>query len=304
MTLLVGGADTRNPHIKSRIVSGAADILAGLALSDVFIHVAADFREALLVLSVLCLSAGFLRGSDRPVNAWLKGLFVASGGTLALIVLLWNQIHHALIAILLVVMYLFTVCGVRARRLWSHRLAAKAALVLLAPVAGLAVVALTAIPTVATRAATSLITVPAPPHPFAMSASNGGQINSAGLRGRVVILSFWATWCPACRRELPELDKLYRHYQHNSSVSFWAVDVLGNGETAEKAKAFLQEAAYSLPIAFATEKSPEEFGGDGLPLLVIMDKSGRVRLVHIGYDRSEPLQPELAKEIETLLKEG
>jgi hypothetical protein len=59
-----------------------------------------------------------------------------------------------------------------------------------------------------------------------------------------------------------------------------------------------------MPIAFATEKSPEDFGGDGLPFLVIMDKSGHIRLVHNGYDRSEPLQPELAKEIKALLNEG
>ena len=296
--------------MRSRLVSGAADILAGLAalvvfvLTDGFIHVAADFREAVLVLSVLCLSAGLLRGNGRPVNAWLKGLLVASGRTLALIVLLWNQIHHAFLAILLPVMYLFTVCGVRARRLWSHQLAGKGAIILLAPFAALIIFAFTTIPTVATRVATRLITVPAPPPAFSISASDGGQINSAGLRGRVVILSFWATWCPACRRELPELDKLYRHYQNNSSVSFWAVDVLGNGETADKAKAFLQKAGYGLPIAFATEKSPEDFGGDGLPFLVIMDKSGHIRLVHNGYDRSEPLQPELAKEIKALLNEG
>jgi thiol-disulfide isomerase/thioredoxin len=229
---------------------------------------------------------------------------VASGGILALIVLLWNQIHHTFLVILLLVMYLFTVCGVSARRLWSHQLARKGAIILLAPFAALIILAFTTIPAVATRVATRLITVPAAPTAFSISASDGGQINSAGLRGRVVVLSFWATWCPACRRELPELNKLYRHYQDNSSVSFWAVDILGNGETADKAKAFLEKAGYDLPIAFATEKSPEDFGGDGLPFLVIMDKSGHIRLVHSGYDRAEPLQPELAKEIKALLNES
>ncbi len=296
--------------MKNRLLSGAADILAGLAalavflLTDAFIHVAADFREAVLVLSVLCLSAGLLRGSGRPVNAWLKGLLVASGGTLALLALLWSQILHPFLAILLLVMYLFTVCGVSARRLRPRQLAGKGAILLLAPFAALIIFAFTTVPAVATRAATRLITVPAPPPAFSISASDGRQINSAGLRGRVVILSFWATWCPACRRELPELDQLYRHYQNNSRVSFWAVDVLGNGETADKAKAFLQKSGYALPIAFATEKSPEDFGGDGLPFLVIMDKSGHIRLVHTGYDRSEPFQAELAREIQALLNEG
>src|SRR5260370_40302014 len=100
--------------MKSRRVSGAADILAGLAalvvffLADGFIHVAADLRGAVLVLSGLCISAGVLRGNGRPVEAWVKGLLVASGGALAMIVLLWNQVQHAFLAILLLVMCLLT----------------------------------------------------------------------------------------------------------------------------------------------------------------------------------------------------
>lgn len=219
-----------------------------------------------------------------------------------MLVLGWNSISHAFLAILLLVANLFTVCGVRARYLWSHKSAAKAGMILFAPVAALVILAFTTIPTVATRAATRRLNVPAPA--FSMTASDGGQINCAELRGRVVVLAFWATWCPACRRELPELDQLYRRYRSNSSVSFWGVDVLSNGETAEKALEFIWKARYALPVAFASEKSPEDFGGDGLPLLIIIDKVGRIRLVHNGYDRSEPLQPELSKEIQTLLKEG
>ena len=88
------------------------------------------------------------------------------------------------------------------------------------------------------------------------------------------------------------------------TVSFWGVDVLGNGETAAKAKDFMQKAGYALPLAFGNEKSSVDLGGDGLPFLIIMDKFGRVRLVHNGYDRSEPLQSELSKVIEALLNEG
>jgi len=294
--------------MRSRLIAGAADILAGLAalvlfvVIDSFLHVGADLREGVVILSILCLAAGLLRGTGRPENAWLRGLLVASGGTLALLVLGWYSISHAFLAIFLLVANLFTVCGVRARHLWSHQLAAKAVMMLLAPVAALVIIAFTTIPTFATRVATHRFTVPAPS--FSMTTIDGGQINSAGLRGRVVVLAFWATWCPACRRELPELDQLYRRYRSNSSVSFWGVDVLSNGETAEKAQEFMRKARYALPVAFANEKSSEDFGGDGLPLLIIIDKSGRIRLVHNGYDRSEPLQPELSKEIETLLNEG
>jgi thiol-disulfide isomerase/thioredoxin len=295
-------------HMRSRLISGTADILAGLAafvlfvVADSFLHVAADLREAVIVLSLMYLAVGLLRGTGPPDSAWLKGLLVASGGTLVMLVLLWSQILHAFLAILLLAANLFTVWGVRARRLWPHQSALKWGIILLAPVTMLVLVVFTTVPTVATRVATRRITVPAPI--FSMTASGGGQINSAGLHGRVVVLSFWATWCPACRRELPELDQLYRRYRSNSSVSFWGVDILGNGETAERAKDFLQKAGYALPLAFGNEKSAEDLGGNGLPFLIIMDKFGRVRLVHNGYDRSEPLQSELSKVIEALLNEA
>jgi len=294
--------------MKSRLLSGAVDILAGLATlvlfaaADSFLHVGADFREAVVVLALLSLAAGFLRGSGRPGNAWLKGLLVASGGSLALLGLGWDSIQPVFLAILLLVANLFVVCGVRARQLWSRQSMARGGAILLAPLAALIIFAFTAIPAVATRVATRRMTAPSPA--FSITAGDGGEIVSAGLRGNVVVLDLWATSCPACRRELPELDRLYRRYQGNSSLRFWAVDVLTNGETSEKAKEFLNKAGYALPVAFGNQKFRDDLGGDGLPLLIILDKSGRIRLVHSGYDGSEPLQRELSKEIETLLHEA
>jgi len=294
--------------MRSRLLSGAVDILAGLAAlvlfvaADGFLHVGADFREAVVVLALLSLAAGLVRGSGRPANAWLKGLLVASGGSLALLGLGWDSIHPAFLAILLLVANLFTVSGVRARQLWSRQSMARGGAILLAPLAALIIFAFTAIPAVATRVATRRMTAPSPA--FSITAGDGGEIVSAGLRGNVVVLDLWATSCPACRRELPELDRLYRRYQGNSSLRFWAVDVLTNGETSEKAKEFLNKAGYALPVAFGNQKFRDDLGGDGLPLLIILDKSGRIRLVHSGYDGSEPLQRELSKEIETLLHEA
>ena len=294
--------------MRTRLISGAADILAGLAalilflVTDSILHVGADFRQGVIVLSLLCLAAGLLRGTGRPENTWLRGLLVASGGSLVLLVLGWNSMSHAFLGILLLVANLFAVFGVRARHLWSQQSNAKGWMMLLAPVVTLVIFAFTTIPTVATRVATRRTTALAPA--FSLTASEGGQISSAGLRGRVVVLAFWATWCPACRRELPELDELYKRYQGNSSVSFWAVDVLSDGETAEKAKEFLRKGGFVLPVAFADEKFSEDLGGDGLPFLVILDKLGHIRLLHNGYDRSEPLQTELSKVMDTLLNEG
>lgn len=293
--------------MRGRIVSGTADILAGLAalflfvVIDSFVHVGADLRQGVVALALLCAAAGLARGAGQPENAWVKGLLVASGGSLALLLLGWNSISHPVLAVLVLVAVLFTASGVRARRLWAGQSAAKRAITLLGPVAALIVFAVVAVPTLASRIATRRVTVPAPE--FSITTSNGSTINAGELRGRVVVLDFWATWCPACRREMPEMDKLYRRYQGDSRVSIQAVDVLSNDETVEKAREFITANRYALPIAFINEKSSRELGIDGLPSLIILDKSGRIRLFHVGFDRSEPLQSALTTEVETLLRE-
>src|SRR5262249_51482353 len=104
-------------------------------------------------------------------------------------------------------------------------------------------------------------------------------------------------------REMPELEKLYQRYKGNSRVSFWAVDVQENGETPEKAQAFMRGEGYALPIALGSEKSSERLNPEGFPSLVIIDMAGRVRLIHTGYDRSERFQAKLSAEIDTLLAE-
>ena len=120
-------------------------------------------------------------------------------------------------------------------------------MIFLVPLGVLVVATLTAVPTLATRIASKEISAPVPA--FSIKRFDGTEVSSAELRGRVVVLDFWAPWCPACRREMPELEKLYRRDQGNLRVSFWAVDMQKNGETPEKAFAFMQSAGYTLPLA-------------------------------------------------------
>lgn len=288
-------------------ISVVADILTGLAafvlfiLGDASIHLAADLRLCIVSLAALYLAAGFVRGQGGPENVWLKGLLVSSGGSLVMFLLLWGQLLHPVLAMLLLTANFSAICGVRARRLWL-RSASRAALMLLVPLTTLALVVVTAIPRLATRIATRQVSAAAPS--FSIRKLDGTVVNSAELRGRVVILDYWATWCPACRREMPELEKLYQRYQGNSRVSFWAVDVRDGGETPEKARTYMQNAGYTLPIASGGEMSSEGLlKMEGFPSLVIIDTLGRVRLIHTGYDRSERFQTRLSGEIDTLLAE-
>jgi len=291
--------------MRSGIIALIADVFAGLAalllffLGDGYFHVAADLRVAVVSLAVLYLAAGLLRGPGRPENAWLKGLVVSSGGSLVALILLWNQLLHLEIAALLLVANLAAICGVCARRLWAAHSRVRAGVIFLVPLGVLVGAALTAIPTLATRIASQEINAPVPA--FSINRFDGTEVSSAELRGRVVVLDFWATWCPACRREMPELEKLYRRYQGNSRVSFWAVDMQKNGETPEKARAFMQSAGYTLPLALGHDERLAGLQLEGFPSLLIIDTAGRIRLVHTGYDRSEKFQAELAGEIDKLL---
>lgn len=280
----------------------------------------ADLRAAVIVLALLYLCAGLVRGKSRPGNAWLKGLLVSTGASVVLLVLGWDSLHHAVLALLLLIANAFAVCGVSVRRFWAARSALKGGIMAFACLAALVVLAVTAIPTLATRIATRRMSVPAPafsalaapvptrrmsqPVPtFSIGRLDGTPVDSSEFRGRVVVLAFWEIWCLPCRRELPELDKVYRRYQGNSTVAFWAVDVPQNGDTPEQGRDFMKKAGYALPVAYGSEKCLESLGLEGYPSLIVIDKFGKVRLVHTGYDSAERLQAELSGEIQTLLAE-
>ncbi len=295
--------------MKTRIVSVVLDILTGLVALGVFIaldtyfHVGSDLRTATVSLAVLFLCAGLVRG--RGGNPWLKGLLVSAGAALVMLALFMAAVFHMVLAIFLLSAVLFAVCGVRARHFWVNHSLRQGSLTILVPLTALVVIALGAIPRLASGIATRKTASPAPV--FTVSRLDGTIVRSIDWHGRVAVIDYWATWCPACRREMPELESLYRRYQNNSDVVFWTVDVQQNGESPQRASTFLQKAGYTLPLAIDSQNSEDnlakQFAFEGFPALILIDRGGRVRLVHVGYDSSERLQDNLSKEIEALLKE-
>jgi len=282
----------------------AVDVLTGLTamvlfvLTDAFIHVGADLRVGVVVLAALYFCAGLTRGNTRPANPWLKGLLISSLGCATFCAIVWNQIQHIALGIFLSAAILFTVCGVYANRLSRSR----ALTLALAAFTLVAVFAEIAVPSLTTRFAVRRTMSPAAQ--FSIDGLDGKRIISSDLHGRVVVLDFWATWCPACRRELPEIDKLYRRYQSSPDIVVWAVDVNHGGETPAKAADFARQHGYILPIAFDGSNAADALLRDsGFPSLLVLDKSGRVRLIHTGYDGSERLISELSTTLDNLTRE-
>jgi len=93
------------------------------------------------------------------------------------------------------------------------------------------------------------------------------------LKGKVVFINFWATWCPPCREELPTIQKLKDHFKGNKDVVFLMIDIDGRLDASAK---YLKKHGYDLPLYKAKGAIAPQFLGDAIPTTIILDKSGAV----------------------------
>ncbi len=104
---------------------------------------------------------------------------------------------------------------------------------------------------------------------------DGGEIDISALRGRVVVVNFWATWCPPCVEEMPTIQKLWEE-THDSGLDVLAVNV---GEPVEAIEAFLQDFEPTLDFPILLDLQGEAFQAwemRGLPKTFVIDRRGRV----------------------------
>jgi len=115
---------------------------------------------------------------------------------------------------------------------------------------------------------------------FTLPVRGGGELQLSELRGQVVLVNFWATWCGPCRKEMPLLDELYRKYQ-GLGFTLLGVNVEADGRLAD---GFLAETPVSFPILLDAESRVSSlYEVSAMPSTVIVDRQGNVRLVHFGY---------------------
>jgi len=139
---------------------------------------------------------------------------------------------------------------------------------------------------------------------FQLALLDGGAVSSRELRGRVVVLDFWTTWCQPCRRELPELERVFERFHDRPEVAFYAVDA-DRSDTPDNARRFFRETRYRLPVAYDHgSKTYAAFAAPGLPTLVVIDRAGRLRFRHTGFVGAEDFAGNLSRFLERLLREG
>jgi len=116
--------------------------------------------------------------------------------------------------------------------------------------------------------------------------ANGKTVSLAALKGKVVFINFWATWCPPCIAEMPSIQALYDKKKNSPDFVFLIVETDGN---LKKALQFMEKNQYSLPTYTPNTPIPPEFLGSGIPTTVILDKRGQIAFKHEGMaDYSHP----------------
>jgi len=122
--------------------------------------------------------------------------------------------------------------------------------------------------------------VPAPAPDFTLPSAAGPNLRLQEQRGSVVMLNFWATWCGPCRREMPQLNRLYAKYR---SAGFVLVGVNVDEDRA-KAGGLAEQLGLKFPVVFDSAKRVSRlYRLDTMPSTVLIDRDGRVRYLHPGY---------------------
>jgi peroxiredoxin len=128
---------------------------------------------------------------------------------------------------------------------------------------------------------------------FALGTLDGETVTSADLRGRVVVVNFWATWCGPCRIEIPALQALHeRRAQDGVVVLGVSMDVAGERVVTP----YLQARGVTYPVALATPEARRAFGGiDALPTTFVIGRDGTVRHRVVGLFAPPALHAAVAR---------
>ncbi len=131
---------------------------------------------------------------------------------------------------------------------------------------------------------------------LSVTTTDSRVITLSDLRGKVVIVSFWATWCPYCRHEMPAIQSFYRDW-HNKGVEILALSIEDDPALVAE---FMRQEGYNFPAAIADATTQHAFGKiDKVPVSFILDKKGVIRHKIDGqvyYGRLEDLITPLLRE--------
>ena len=126
---------------------------------------------------------------------------------------------------------------------------------------------------------------------FSLKTSSGKNIVLSKLKGKTVVVNFWATWCGPCRAEIPGFLEVYQKYKEKGlEIVGIALDQGGWNDV----EPFVKKFNISYPVVLGNERVAEQYGNiDVIPTTFIVDKNGNIVNRHIGYLKKEDFEKEI-----------
>jgi cytochrome c biogenesis protein CcmG/thiol:disulfide interchange protein DsbE len=118
---------------------------------------------------------------------------------------------------------------------------------------------------------------------FTLEDLNGKKVKLSDFKGKVVIINFWATWCPPCKAEIPDFIELYKTYQKKGLV------ILGIAlDNKEKVVKFVKDNGINYPVLMGNQEVSNLYGGiSGIPTSFVVDRKGIIKNVFVGLRSKE-----------------
>ena len=127
---------------------------------------------------------------------------------------------------------------------------------------------------------------------FVLPTPDGTMVSFADFQGKIVLVDFWATWCPPCQEEVPGFVDLYNRYQDKGLVII-GISVDEGG--VERVKEFMKEYSVNYPIVMANDEVIRAFGGiRGLPTTFLVNAQGRIVKRYVGFRSMKEFEKDIS----------
>ena len=129
---------------------------------------------------------------------------------------------------------------------------------------------------------------------FAVEDANGNSVSLSDYKGKIVVVNFWASWCPPCKGELPDFNQVRTEYDEQEVV-FLMVDMTdGVRETKEKALQFVEDNEYDFNLLFDIDSDAAyTYGISSIPSTVFVDADGMISAGYVGAISADTLRNEV-----------
>lgn len=115
---------------------------------------------------------------------------------------------------------------------------------------------------------------------FSLKSVDGKTVKLTDYKGKVVIIDFWATWCPPCRKGIPDLISIQNEFKSDVVIIGISLD---GAQTIKEVPGFIKEYAINYPVVYGDENVIKAYGGiTSIPTAFVIDKKGNVVDMHVG----------------------